>query len=117
MKNTLVALETGFFREPPSLTNVQKRDFLRRKIETFCANGSHPQTLTGPRDPVMIGDGKALFRTLRGRHVGGYREDGVRVVIQENLGFGTKATARFVMSPLFQSEADAMAWARQNGVS
>jgi len=42
--------------------------------------------------------------TLR---VNGFRENGARVVVQENA-----RQARFIISPLFGSKHDALSWAR-----
>lgn len=87
---------------------------VRGKVANFISTAIYPQQLTIPRQYATTREGCWVYKILEGRRLrlsdsnATYREKGVRVVVQENA-----RQARFVMSPLFGSKADALAWARQ----
>lgn len=85
------------------------QDNVRRKINTFLDRAVYPQQLSVPRQYSSTKEGVSIFKILKGRIIDGLREDGVRAVALENA-----QRARFVISPLFSSEHDAVSWARQN---
>lgn len=94
------------------IKNALAQRGVRRKVANFIQTAIYPQQLTVPRQYATTQEGVFIYKILKGRDVSGFREDGVRVVVQENL-----KAARFVMSPLFSSEYDALQWAkRQMGV-
>lgn len=92
----------------PRMTTEQIVQQLNRKVEHFIANAVFPQQLTVPRDMARTRSGVTVYRVLKGRVVGGVQENGVRVVVQENT-----MRTRYVMSPLCESEYDALTWARR----
>jgi len=89
--------------------NALRMENLRRKLKTFFANAVYPQQIIVPRQKTTTKTGTFIVQVFKGRIVQGYQEDGVRVIVQENL-----ENARFIVSPLFSSEADARAWATQD---
>lgn len=118
--NHLVELETarlGTKTDPKQIKMEDRRRIVENKIKTFCNNAIYPQTLTLPRDPSTTKEGTFIFRMFKGRVVEGYEEQGVRCILQENSGWGNKAKARFLVSPLFPSEHDALSWARTKGIN
>ena len=88
--------------------NAFRQRRVRHKIATFIQTAIYPQQLTIPRQYATTREGTFIYKILSGRMVNGYKENGVRVVVQENA-----RQARFVISPLFDSEHDARSWARQ----
>lgn len=82
-----------------------------KKRAKFIASAFWPQQLTLPRQVSTTMDGCRVFKILEGRRLGGIQEDGVRVVVEENTHQGAAALTRYVISPLFQSKHDALAWA------
>lgn len=92
---------------PP--TNAARAKAVHDKLAAFISTAIYPQQLTIPRQYATTREGCFIFRILEGRLIDGIREDGVRVVVQENL-----RNARFVISPLFRSKHDALTWARQH---
>ena len=94
---------------PPSPATMQNAFRLRQvrgKIAQFTQTAVYPQQLTVPRQYATTREGCWIYKILEGREISGFREDGVRVVIQENAQL-----ARFVMSPLFTAKQDALSWA------
>jgi hypothetical protein len=81
---------------------------VQRKINGFLTRAVFPQQLTIPRQYATTKEGTFVFKTMEGRMIDGYQEQGARVVVQENAKM-----ARFVISPLFSSIHDARSWALQ----
>lgn len=93
--------------------NGHRLRMVRQKIANFVSRAVYPQQLTIPRQYATTQEGVFIYKIIEGREIDGIREQGVRVVVQENA-----RQARFVMSPLFSNRHDALAWARRNmGVS
>jgi hypothetical protein len=94
----------------PASPLTQRNDFrlqrVRGKIAQFTQTAIYPQQLTVPRQYATTREGCWIYKILEGREIAGFREDGVRVVVQENA-----QQARFVMSPLFTAKQDALSWA------
>ena len=97
----------GLDKAGPKLNAVQVS--VNQKIENFISRAVHPQQLSVPRQYATTKEGVFIYRTMEGRNIDGYQEQGARVVVQENAQM-----ARFVISPLFSSIHDARSWARQN---
>lgn len=91
---------------PLSMNNDFRQQQVRRKIATFISRAIYPQQLTIPRQYATTREGVWVYKILEGREIDGVRENGVRVVVQENA-----KQARFVISPLFGSKHDALSWA------
>lgn len=91
---------------PAVMTNEFRQRKVRGKIANFVQTAIYPQQLTVPRQYATTREGCWIYKILEGREISGFREDGVRVVVQENA-----QQARFVMSPLFVSKTDALSWA------
>lgn len=87
-------------------SNAVNQQQVRRKIATFVTRAIYPQQLTVPRQYATTREGVWVYKILEGREIDGVRENGVRVVVQENA-----KQARFVISPLFGSKHDALSWA------
>lgn len=92
-----------------SMRNEHQKRVVRSKIANFIQRAVYPQQLTIPRQYSTTSEGVRLYKVLEGREIDGIREQGVRVVVQENA-----KNARFVMSPLLPSRFDAVQWARRN---
>lgn len=90
----------------PSMQNAFRQHKVRGKIATFIRTAIYPQQLSVPRQYATTREGCWVYKILEGREMNGFREDGVRVVVQENA-----KQARFVISPLFTSKHDALTWA------
>lgn len=95
-------------KNPSNFVNAMRMNNVLRKIQHFYDTAVFPQQLTLPRQYATTSDGVRVVKLLSGREIDGVREDGVRVVVQENA-----RQARFVISPLFSNKHDAHAWARQ----
>ena len=93
---------------PAAVTNAARLQHVQNKIATFCNTAIYPQQLTVPRQYATTQEGVSIFRIMSGRKVGGYTEPGFRVVVLENA-----QQSRFVISRLFDSEADARGWAHK----
>lgn len=91
---------------PVTMRNDFRLNKVRHKIATFVNSAIFPQQLTIPRQYATTREGCWVYKILEGREISGFREDGVRVVVQENA-----QQARFVISPLFSTKHDALAWA------
>lgn len=91
---------------PASMSNILRERNVRAKIANFINTAIFPQQLTIPRQYATTREGCWVYKILEGRAINGFRENGVRVVVQENA-----KQARFVISPLFASRHDALAWA------
>jgi hypothetical protein len=91
---------------PVTMNNEFRQQKVRNKIATFVRTAIYPQQLTVPRQYATTREGCWVYKILEGREISGFREDGVRVVVQENA-----QQARFVISPLFSTKHDALAWA------
>ena len=94
--------------------NSFRQHKVRGKIASFVQSAVFPQQLSVPRQYATTREGCWIYKILEGRPVvvnsengAKYREKGIRVVVQENA-----RQARFVMSPLFGSKHDALAWAQ-----
>ena len=88
-------------------TNEWAQQKVRAKIANFVRTAIYPQQLTVPRQYATTREGCWVYKILEGREITGFREDGVRVIVQENA-----QQARFVISPLFGSKHDALSWAQ-----
>lgn len=110
-KDNIVRLEgggvVGRLPDGHQIKNALQQRNVRNKIARFTQIAIYPQQLTVPRQYATTREGVFLYKILKGRTIGGYQEDGVRVVVQENAKM-----ARFVMSPLMPSEYDARQWAK-----
>lgn len=102
-------------RQQSEMKLADRQKVISAKIENFCNRAIHPQTLTLPRDPLMVPDGVRIAKWVEGRVIDGFRENGLRVIVLEANGVGTSAKCRFHMSPLFDNRHDAETWARQLG--
>ena len=91
---------------PVTMRNDFRQQQVRRKIAQFCRTAIFPQQLTVPRQYATTQEGVFIYKILEGRQFNAFREDGVRVVVQENA-----KQARFIMSPLFSNKQDALSWA------
>lgn len=91
---------------PARIRSEHAKLVLKQKIENFIARAIYPQQLTVSRQYATTAEGCRVVQVLEGREIDGYREPGVRVVVQEN-----EQRARFIMSPLFASKTDALGWA------
>ena len=91
---------------PVTMQNDFRQQKVRHKIATFVRTAIYPQQLTVPRQYATTREGCWVYKILEGREISGFREDGVRVVVQENA-----QQARFVISPLFSTKHDALSWA------
>ena len=91
---------------PLTMANEYRQRLVRIKIATFLRTAVFPQQLTVPRQYATTREGCWVYKILEGREISGFRENGVRVVVQENA-----KQARFVISPLFASKHDALSWA------
>jgi hypothetical protein len=89
--------------------NADRQRKVRAKIARFVQTAIYPQQLTVPRQYATTSVGTFIYKIMEGREIDGFREKGVRVIVQENL-----QQARFVVSPLFGSKYDALDWARQH---
>ena len=94
---------------PAQMQNAHRQRKVRAKIANFVQRAIYPQQLTVPRQYATTREGVFIYKVLEGREIDGIKEDGVRVIIQENM-----KQARFVISPLLASRFDAITWARQN---
>ena len=94
---------------PVHLKNAHQQRKVRQKVANFVRTAIYPQQLTIPRQYATTKEGVSLYKILEGRIINGIQEQGVRVIVQENL-----QQARFVISPLHASQEDAIQWARQN---
>ena len=94
---------------PISIKNVHQERIVRSKIARFVQKAIYPQQLTIPRQYSTTQEGVSIYKILEGRVIDGFQEQGVRVIVRENL-----EQTRFVISPLHASREDAMGWARQN---
>lgn len=98
----------------PKFPNAEVQRRVHAKIARFIGNAVWPQQVTVPRQYATTREGCWVYKILEGRELrmgsngARYREKGVRVVVQENA-----QQARFVMSPLFGSRHDALAWAQR----
>lgn len=90
-------------------SNEWRQRRVRQKIMNFYKTAIYPQQLTVPRQYATTREGTTVFKIVEGREINGIKEDGVRVVVQEN-----KQQARFIMSPLFSNRHDALQWAKQH---
>lgn len=91
---------------PMTMKNDFRQQQVRRKIAQFTQNAVFPMQLTIPRQYATTKAGVSVVKILTDRPVDRAAGGGVRVVVQENA-----QQARFVVSPLFQSRQDALAWA------
>ena len=91
----------------PKLNTAQQN--VRHKIATFIQRAVFPQQLSVPRQYATTREGCWVYKVMEGRVIDGVPERGARVVVQENAQM-----ARFIISPLFNSKHDALAWARQH---
>lgn len=91
---------------PLTMQNEFRQRQVRGKIANFIKTAIFPQQLTIPRQYATTREGCWIYKILEGREIAGFRENGVRVVVQENA-----QQARFVMSPLFTAKQDALSWA------
>lgn len=87
--------------------NAFRQHRVRHKIATFVRTAIYPQQITIPRQYATTREGCWVYKVLEGREISGFRENGVRVVVQENA-----QQARFVISPLFGTKHDALTWAQ-----
>lgn len=92
---------------PVTMRNDFRLQKVRHKIATFVSTAIYPQQLTVPRQYATTREGCWIYKVLEGREINGVRENGVRVVVQENAQL-----ARFVISPLFGTKHDALTWAQ-----
>lgn len=86
--------------------NASRVAAVKQKIHQFCETAIYPQQLTLPRQYATTREGCWVHSILEGRTISGFKENGVRVVVQENA-----QQARFIISPLFTSKNDALSWA------
>lgn len=103
----------GITSPMPQVKNDVRARKVKAKIDNFVRTAVYPQQLTVPRQYATTDAGCWIYEILEGRQIvvnsetgAKYREKGVRVVVQENA-----QQARFVMSKLFDSKADALSWA------
>ena len=94
---------------PAAIANAARLRHVQNKIATFCNTAIYPHQLTVPRQYSTTVAGVSIYKVLSGRKIGGYTEPGVCVVVLENA-----QQARFVISPLFDSETDARGWAHKH---
>lgn len=92
---------------PIAMKNEFRQQRVRAKIATFVRTAIYPQQITVPRQYATTREGCWVYKVLEGREISGFRENGVRVVVQENA-----QQARFVISPLFGTKHDALTWAQ-----
>ena len=118
-RSTVIQPETiGYAQKQQAQMRLEDRQrTIGRKIENFCSRAIYPQTLTLPRDPLMVPDGVRIVKWVEGRNIDAIRENGIRVIVLEANGVGTSAKCRFHMSPLFGSRHDAESWARSIGAA
>lgn len=118
--NNTIGMDTGIMgltlagqkssdKEMMIRSNEWRQRRVRQKIMNFYKTAVYPQQLTVPRQYATTQEGTIIFKIVEGREINGIKEDGVRVVVQEN-----KQQARFIMSPLFSNRHDALQWAKQH---
>ena len=67
----------------PRIHSVQQN--FNKKIKAFIDRAVYPQQLSLPRQYATTKEGSFIFKVLEGRVIDGVQEQGVRVVVQENV--------------------------------